>query len=108
MVSGTLRLCDNCLPVRVQTGQENGRLYLSGSDPGMAGDSGKRAAADMERGAVISIDTLNISPHPGKRLNDTAHGTFLDGCISGENGLKGLRGKNAGEQAHGRAAVAAV
>ncbi len=54
------------------------------------------------------MQTGDIGPHQGKRIDDAAHGTFLDRGIPCQRRLKKLSCQNTGDQPGGCAAVTGI
>ena len=71
-------------------------------------NAAQRGPCDMERGAAVSRKAFDAGAHLGERFDDALHGPFLNRCVPGERDVKFLRRQNAGDQARGGAAVAAV
>ncbi len=63
---------------------------------------------DLQRRTAISVYRSDVRPHTCKRSHNALHRPLLNGFVSGDNGIKILSGKDAGEKADCRPAVARI
>ena len=108
VVPGEGRLGDGGLSLRREAGQQDRGFYLGTGCRGFVRDAAELLSGNRERRAAVPGNASDVSPHHGERRNDPVHGTLPDGRVSCKDGVKGLRGENSAEEAHGGAAVAAV
>ena len=54
----------------------------------MVVDGMQRLSCNVQGSAAILTETLNLSPHHGKRFDDPLHGALLYGLVAGYRHIK--------------------
>ena len=106
MIARRARLDDGRAPLRLETGEQHGRLHLRRRDRELVVDRAQRAAFDDER--RMAVRRLDGRAHPPQRLGDALHRPRGERLVADELEPSLLAGDESGEEPHERARVAAV
>ncbi len=101
-------LADDRQALGIEAGQDDTALHLGAGDGHFVLHAAQRHAMHGEWGIVLVLATNNVGAHGAQRAYDAAHGPPADLVGAGEEAGEALPGQEAGQQADGRAGIAAV
>ena len=92
----------------IEPGEEDGGLHLGAGDGAFEADTAKVAAFDDERREAVSPAGGNRGAHAPQGRDQAGHGPRAQRFVPGQDGEDGVGSEQAGKEAHGRAAIAAI
>ena len=93
--------------VCIETGEQDGGLYLGAGHRHFVVNGSEFAAVDFKRGEIIVLGA-DIGAHLAERGNDALHGALLQRSIAGNFGGELLSAEDSGEEPDGGAGIFGV